>query len=401
MNQFTQHFHIRRTRWRLRRKPTLIVLAVIALIYWIFFSGDSDKNHKKSGVPVTVAEAVAKDVPVYLNGLGTVQASNNVTVHSQIDGRLDEVLFKEGQDVKAGDVLVRIDPRAYQAQYDQALANKAKDAALLENARRDLKRYISLGKSVSDQVRDTQAATVHQLEATVAGDQAAVDNAKTLLSYTVITSPINARTGILQIDPGNIVHAGDANGLLVLTQLQPINVIFSLPQQNLPAINEQLSAGRTLGVQALDADNAVIDTGDLDLVDNQIDQATGTIKLKSTFPNAKLALWPGGFINVRLQVTVREHALVIPLPAVQRGPKNSYVFVYKPDDGTVAMRPVKIAMTQDQDAVVVEGVTEGEQVVTDGMGKLQDGSHVTIPGDEKPDEPKQGTQKHGSRPSPG
>ncbi len=379
---FNSNF-VRRTRARVQWKPVLIGLAVIGIVYWMFFSGGSGKDHKKSDIPVTVASVVRKDIAVYLNGLGTVQANNTVTLHSQVDGRLDAVLFKEGQDVKVGDVLVKIDPRTYQAQYDQAVANKAKDAALLDNARRDLKRYQELGKSVSGQTRDTQASTVHQLEATVAGDQAAVDNAKTLLSYTTIVAPMDARTGIRQVDVGNIVHPGDVNGLVVLTQLQPVNIIFSLPQQNLAVINEQLNVGKTLTTFALDASGKTVDTGALQLVDNQIDQNTGTIKLKSSFPNASRALWPGGFTNVRLMVTTLSNALVIPLPAVQRGPKNSYVFIYKPDDSTVVMRPVTVSMTQDQDAVITDGVTDGEQVVTDGMAKLLDGSKVSLPDDKK------------------
>lgn len=343
------------------KKPAMIAIAALAAGYWLF-SGGADKDRKKQDIPVTVAKALRKDVPIYLNGLGTVQAYNTVTLHTQIDGRLESLLFQEGQDVKAGDVLAKIDPRTYQAQYDQALANKSKNVALLENAKRDFERYKTLGKSVSDQTRDTQKSTVQQLEAAVAADQAAVDNAKALLSYTVITAPINGRTGIRQVDVGNIVRTGDVNGLVVLTQLQPISVVFSLPQQNLPMINEQLNAGKTLSVSAMDADNReVVDTGTLDLVDNQIDQNTGTIKLKSTFPNDKRSLWPGGFVNVRLLVTSRKDAVVIPAAAVQRGPKSTYVFLYKPEDNTVTIKSVKVAMLQDQDAIIDEGVEDGDR----------------------------------------
>ena len=375
-------------------KPFLILLA-LGIGYWLFFAGSSGKDRKKHDIPVTVASAQRKDVPIYLNGLGTVQAYNTVTIHSQIDGRLEELPFKEGQDVHVGDILAKIDPRTYQAQYDQAVANKAKDAASLENAKRDLARYMTLGKSVSDQTRDTQRSTVSQLEAAVAADQAAVDNAKALLSYTIITAPIDGRTGIQQVNVGNIVHAGDATGLVVLTQLQPISVIFSLPQQNLSIINEQLSAKKTLAVTAMDADNkTVIDTGTLELVDNQIDQNTGTIRLKSTFPNANYSLWPGGFTNVRLLVTERKGAMVIPAAAVQVGPKNSYVFLYKADDNTVSMHPVKVGMTQDMEAIIDDGINEGDQVVTDGMAKLQEGSKVSLPETDKGDGKDDDTKKH-------
>ena len=377
MISFRKHLRKLPVQW-FRSKP-FIICVVVALGYWLFFVGGKDKDHNKHDVLVTLAKAERKDMPIFLNGLGTVQAYNTVTIHSQIDGRLEEVSFHEGQDVHKGDILVKIDPRTYQAQYDQAVANKAKDSALLENAKRDLARYQTLGKSVSDQTRDTQRSTVSQLEASVAADQAAIDNAKTSLSYTVIAAPIDGRTGIRQVDVGNIVHAADATGLVVLTQLQPISVVFSLPQQNLSIINEQLSAGRTLAVLAMDeANHGVVDTGTLELVDNQIDQTTGTIRLKSTFPNAKLALWPGGFINVRLQVTVQKDAIVVPAAAIQRGPKNSYVFLYKPEDGTVAIQTVKVANVQDQDAIMAEGIKEGDQIVTDGITKLQDGSKVSV-----------------------
>ena len=388
----------------LKRKPLVMAAVVAGLGYWLFFVGGSGKDHKKQDIPVTIAKAVQKEVPVYLDTLGTVQAYNTVTLHSQIDGRLESVLFQEGQDVHVGDVLAKIDPRTYQAQYDQAMANKDKDQALLDNANRDLNRYQTLGKSVSDQTRDTQHSTVHQLEAVVAADQAAVENAKALLSYTVISAPIDGRTGIRQVDAGNIVRAGDANGLVVLTQLQPISVVFSLPQQNLPVINEQINAGKILKVMAMDADNReAVDNGTLDLVDNQIDQNTGTIRLKSTFPNAKRSLGPGGFVNVRLLVTVREHAVVIPASAVQRGPKNTYVFLYKAEDGTVSIKPVKVAMIQDQDAVIDEGIAEGDQVVTDGIAKLQEGSHVSLPevkSDETKDVPKAGSKEEEKKSKP-
>jgi multidrug efflux system membrane fusion protein len=356
--------------------------------YWYLHSSDSGKGNKQDRPPIAVASVVRKDVPVYLAGLGTVQAYNTVTVHSQIDGQLTDVLFSEGQEVKKGDVLAKIDPRTYQAQYDQAVATKAKDAATLANARHDLERYANLGNSVSGQTLDTQRSLVEQLNATVKADQAAIDNAKTQLSYTTITSLIDGRTGIRQVDAGNIIHASDANGLVVVTQLKPISVLFSLPQQNLQAINEQIAIQGKLQVIAVGNDGHTLDTGTLELVDNQIDQATGTIKLKSTFPNDKLMLWPGGFTNVKLLLTTRKNAVVVPTVAVQRGPSNSYVFLYKPEDKTVTMRTVKVAMSQDLDSVIDDGLAEGDQVVIDGMAKLQEGSKVTLADDAKKDDTK-------------
>jgi len=387
--------------------PKLILLLLAGgVVYWLFFSGDKSGKNIRSQAPVSIAAVTRKDVPVYLAGLGTIQAYNTVTVHSQVDGQLITVQFTEGQNVKAGDVLAKIDPRTFKAQYDQAVANKAKDEATLANARLDLTRYINLGNSVSGQTLDTQRATVLQLEAMVKADQAAIDNTAAELSYTVIASPIAGRTGIRQVDNGNVIHASDVNGLVVITQLQPISVIFSLPQQSLQAINAQLNDQNKLEVDALADDNkTVVDTGILELVDNEIDQTTGTIRLKATFPNQKNMLWPGGFTNVRLLLTIKQNVLVVPTVAVQRGPQNPYVFIYHPaKDGYVAkgaqkdapadkgpaeekdsveMRTVKVNMTADQDTVIDEGVQEGEQVVTDGMAKLQDGSKVELAGQNK------------------
>lgn len=375
------------------RAKAIIVLLILAILAYVLFHGRTDhsKNHNPSTL-ISVASALRKDVPITLDGLGTVQAYNTVTLHTQVDGQLVKILFNEGQDVRQGDVLAKIDPRTYQAAYDQAVANKAKDEANLNNAKHDVERYVALGDTISKQTVDTQRATVRQLEATVKADQAAIDSAATTLSYTSITSPIDGRTGIRQVDVGNIVHTGDTNGLVVITELQPISVMFSLPQQNLQAINEQLNAkpDQKLQVQALASDNqTVLDTGVLELVDNQIDQGTGTIKLKATFPNEKRMLWPGGFTNVRLLVTTQHDALVIPTVAVQRGPQGiSYVFVYKPDDNTVSMRTIKAGITTGQDTVITDGVQEKEQVVTDGMAKLQDGSKVSVASDKPADEAK-------------
>lgn len=372
--------------------PLLLVAAVGGGGYWYWQSSmEKSPRRQRPQAPIAVAQAARKDVPIYVNGLGTVQAYQTVTVKSQVEGQLVAIPFREGQDVKAGDVLAKIDPRTYQAQLDQAEANKAKNVALLENAKRDLERYSKLGDSISAQALDTQKATVRQLEATLKSDQAAIDSARTTLSYTVITSPITGRTGLRQMDVGNIIRPGDTNGLVVVTQLQPISVMFNLPQQNLPAINDQLTKQNDkLTVLAVQNEkDAPLDRGVLELVDNRIDPATGTVRLKATFPNEKRQLWPGGFANVRLLLDTQKGALVIPSVAVQRGPQGSYVFVYKSEGSTVAIRTVKTGHVEGADTVVEEGLQEGEPVVIDGMSKLQDGSKVTLAGDKKEDAKKE------------
>ncbi|WP_239988749.1 efflux RND transporter periplasmic adaptor subunit [Paramagnetospirillum kuznetsovii] len=358
-----------------------LALVVAAVVLWP--SGQAAKPMGKPGgpdgrpVPVVTAVVGRKDVPIYLDALGTVQAYNTVTVRSRVDGELVEVLFKEGQDVKAGEVLAQIDPRTYRAQYEQALAVRDKDFAQLEAARRDLARYVSLGDRVTGQSVDTQRALVRQLEASVRVDEASISNAKTMLGYTVITSPIDGRTGIRLVDRGNIVRAADAAGLVTLTQIQPISVIFTLPQQSLPAISDRMRLDGKLAVLALQPETKLqVDMGELELVDNQIDQTTGTIKLKAVMPNAERRLWPGGFVNVRLLLSIREGGLVIPAPAVQRGPQGSYVFVVGADR-TVEMRAIKVAAFEGDQALVEAGVEENETVVVDGTAKLAQGSRIT------------------------
>lgn len=358
-----------------------IAIGIAAWALWP--SGQPIKAMGKPGgpdgrpVPVVIAVVGRKDIPIYLDALGTVQAYNTVTIRSRVDGELIEVLFKEGQDVKVGEVLAQIDPRTYRAQYEQVLAARDKDFAQLEAARRDLARYVSLGDRVTGQSVDTQRALVRQLEATVRVDEASISNAKTMLGYTVIASPIDGRAGIRLVDRGNIVRASDATGLVTLTQVQPISIIFTLPQQALPAISDRLRQDGRLTVLALLPETRVqVDQGELELVDNQIDQTTGTIKLKAVMPNAERRLWPGGFVNVRLLLTIREAGLVIPAPAVQRGPQGSYVFVVK-QDRTVEMRPVKIAAIEADQALVDGGLDENETVVTDGVAKLAQGSRIT------------------------
>ena len=306
-------------------------------------------------------------------------------VHAQVDGQLLRINFAEGQEVAAGDRLAEIDPRLFQAAYDQAVANTARDAATLANARRDLERYAGLGNAIAQQTVDTQRATVRQAEATVAADRAAAASAKTQLGYTRIVAPIPGRTGLRQVDAGNIVHPGDTNGIVTIAQLQPISVLFSLPQQDLPKVAAATARG-PVAVLATDADGKVLDSGALALVDNAIDQSTGTVRLKATLPNASRALWPGAFTNVRLLSDVLHNALYIAAAAVQRGPDGTFVYVFDPKTHKVALRKVTVALTEDQVAVIGQGLGDGDQVVVDNAGKLNDGMTVALPGETPADQ---------------
>ena len=328
-------------------------------------------------VPVMAGVVAHKDMPIYLTGLGTVQAFNTVTVRARVDGQLRKVAFEEGQDVHVGDLLAEIDPDPFRTALDQAVAKQNQDQALLENARVDLERYAGLlaKEGVTKQVYDTQKALVNQLEAGVKADQAAIDSAKVQLAYATITSPIDGRTGIRLVDQGNLVHASDATGLVVITQLQPISVVFTLQEQKLGEIQAQAAAGE-LTVFAVKRDNTtVLAEGKLAVIDNQIDTTTGTIKLKATFPNADLHLWPGQFVNVRLLLTVRKNSAVVPASVVQRGPEGAFAFVIK-NDQSVDVRPVKVLQIQQGEALIEGGLQPGERVVVDGQYKLQTGSHV-------------------------
>jgi membrane fusion protein, multidrug efflux system len=330
-------------------------------------------------VPVIAAASRRADVPVYLEGVGTTRALNTVTVRAQVEGKLIKVAFKEGQDVKRGFVLARIDPTTYQAQLDQVTAKKAQDEALLANARIDLDRYTRLvaTNSVARQQLDTQKATVAQLEAQVKLDQAAIDNAKAILEYTTITAPLDGRTGIRLIDEGNIVRGSDATGIVVITQLRPISVLFTLPQQQLGDVNRAAAKG-SLVVEAFGADNkTVIDRGTLQVVDNQVDQTTGTIKLKAEFPNTELQLWPGQFVNVRLLIDTLRQVVVAPTAAVQRGPNGTFVFVIGPDS-TVAVRAVTVTQQDETQAVITSGLQPNERVVTTGFARLTADTAVTV-----------------------
>jgi membrane fusion protein, multidrug efflux system len=352
-------------------------------------------------VPVLAIAAKAADVPVYLDGVGTARALNTVTVRPQVDGKLINISFVEGQDVKKGYVLAKIDPVTYQAAYDQTVAKKAQDEAQLANARLDLDRYTRLAatNAINKQQLDTQKAMVAQLEAQVRLDQAAIDNARAILSYTDIIAPISGRTGIRQVDEGNIVHASDATGIVILTQLRPISIFFSLPQQDLPEISKGQSEA-PLPVDALAADGkTVIDRGKVVVIDNQVDQTTGTVKLKGEFPNANLQLWPGQFVNVRVLIDTLRQVVVVPTAAIQRGPSGPFVYVLR-DDSTVSVRRVGIKLQSDVQTVIAQGLQAGERVITSGFARLTDGTRVAAstaddPGQVNPNQvdPNQGTPR--------
>ncbi|HVM46804.1 MAG TPA: efflux RND transporter periplasmic adaptor subunit [Candidatus Acidoferrum sp.] len=338
-------------------------------------------------VPVVAGTVAQKDVPIYLGGLGTVQAFNSVLVRARVDGQVQKIAFTEGQEVKAGDLLAQIDPDPFRTALDQAVAKKGQDEAQLANARVDLKRYADLlaNEGVTQQQYDTQKALVDQLMATVNADQAAIESAKVQLAYTTITAPIEGRVGIRLVDQGNIVHASDANGIVVITQLRPISVVFTLSAQTLPHIQQEIQAtgNSNLTVQAVSVDNAtVLGQGTLAVIDNQIDVTTGTYKLKATFPNTDLMLWPGQFVNARLLLTVRKGSSVVPASVIQRGPDGAFAFVINPDQKADVRQVKLLPKMQDQveqpEVIVEQGLRPGEQVVVDGQYKLQKGSRVKV-----------------------
>jgi membrane fusion protein, multidrug efflux system len=341
-------------------------------------SAPPGKQGKSSpAVPVSFAQVKKADFPVYLNGLGTVQPYDTVTVRSRVDGEIIRVAFKQGQMVKEGDLLVQIDPRPYQAALDQALAKKAQDEANLKDAQLNLKRYTDLAKQdfASRQQLDTQQATVDQLTAQIKGDQAAIDNAQTQLSYTTIKAPLTGKTGFRLLDPGNIVHASDQNGIVTIVKLQPISVVFTAPEEEVPNINRALAAG-TVPVTALSSDGLrELSQGHLALVNNEVDQASGTIRMKATFANEDNLLWPGLSVKTKLLVDTLKAAVVIPDDAVQRGPRGLYTFVVG-DDNTVEARAIKVSNQGSGFAVVTKGVEPGQRVVVGGQYRLQQGTKV-------------------------
>jgi membrane fusion protein, multidrug efflux system len=378
-------------RPRRRRWPWLLVLAAVVLVfYWLAHRGGGERQQgAKAGagrgadarpIPVQTATATTQDVGVYLTGLGTVVPLNTAVVKSRVDGQLLRITFHEGQVVRAGDLLAVLDPRPFQVQLMQAEGQQAKDEATLQNARVDLQRYQVLlaEDSIPRQQYDTQKATVAQLQAALKSDQAQIEGAKLNLSYSRVTAPTGGRVGLRQVDPGNIVHANDPGGIVVITQLQPIDVLFTLPGDDLPRVLPQVHAGHTLAVEAYDRDlKRRLATGQLLAVDNQIDPTTGTVRMKALFPNQDEALFPNQFVNARLLVDTLHGAVTVPTAAVQRSPQSTFVYVVKPDR-TVEVRNVEVELAEGDEASIRRGLAAGEAVVVEGVDKLRPGAKVEV-----------------------
>lgn len=361
----------------------VVFLAAVCALFVGCSSGDSKSQHKAQAaaparaVSVAVAPVQKQDVPVYLSGLGSVTAFNTANIKSRVDGQIMKVNFREGQEVREGELLIEIDSRPYQVQLEQMQAQLFRDQAQLRDAKLNLERYTSLipSGSIAQQQVDTQKALVDQLDGTVRNDQAQIDSAKLNITYCHITAPFNGRVGLRQVDPGNIVHASDANPMLILTQLQPIAIIFTLPEDVLPRVAQQMRRG-TLEVDAFSRDDQTkLASGKLLTIDNQIDPTTGTAKLKAVFDNRDDKLWPNQFVNADLLLETRKNSTVIPTAAVLRGPQGTFVYAVNPDK-TVQDKAVTIALTQGDTTVIAEGINPGETVVTDGQDKLQRGSRI-------------------------
>jgi multidrug efflux system membrane fusion protein len=358
-------------------------VAVVALIVGTAFSRltKSAPAHAVDApaVPVIATSAAQHDVPIYYDALGTVTAFNTVAIRAQVNGQIVSIDFRQGQEVKKGDVLAKIDPAPFQATLDQAVAKKNQDEATLIDAQKDLARFKTLviRDAETQQNLDAQQAKVDQTKAMIAADQGAIEAAQTQLNYTTVAAPIDGVVGFRQVDIGNIIHTTDANPLTVLTQIKPCYAVFTLPQADLGPVREAMLRGR-VDVLAFDQDNAKqLAQGHLLLIDNQIDQTTSTIRLKAQFPNQDERLWPGEFVQIRMLVTTRKDAVTIPPVAVQRGPDGLYVWLIKPD-GTVEPRPIDAQTVDDKTAIVSKGLAAGERVVVDGQSRLDEGAHVTV-----------------------
>jgi multidrug efflux system membrane fusion protein len=365
-----------------RNKAIMAAAALVALIVAVWIGlmhkpADAAMQKAPPAINVDTAAVTQADVPIYLEGLGTVQAFYTVTVTARVDGELEKVGFVEGQTVHKGDLLAQIDPRPSRAAFEQAVATKAKDAAQLANAKRDFARYTLLEPQdlASKQTVDTQRALVDQLAAQLQVDQAQIDSTRTQLDYTRITSPIDGRTGIRLVDPGNIVHAADTTGIVVVTQVQPIAVIFTLPEEALEAVSTALTAGPVKVTTVTRSGGAALDQGTLQLIDNQITSATGTLRLKAIFENRHNALWPGQFVNSRVLVRTDRNVLTIPTAALQLGPNGPFTYVVK-SDSTVEVRPLKIGEESDGLTIVSDGLALHERVVTSNQYRLQAGTLV-------------------------
>jgi multidrug efflux system membrane fusion protein len=365
----------RRTFWK--AGITVVLVAAGIGLWHRFEQPPRAAARAAAAVPVTVTTAARRDVPIFLQGLGTVQASNTIAIRSQIDGKLQSVNFTEGQEVHKGDTLALIDPRALQAALDQAVAKKAQDQAQLTAAQKDLERFktLVLKNAETQQNVDSQTAKVDQLKATIDADQGAIESAQTQLSYATITAPIDGRVGFRQVDAGNIIHANDTNPLTVLTLIRPVTATFTLPQKDLADVRAAMLRG-AVPVHAYDQDNVQeLEAGELMLIDNQIDQTTSTIRLKANFPNTDEKLWPGEFVHVRVEVDTRKGAITIPPVALQRGPQGYFTWVIKTDN-TAEQRPLEATQVNDDVAIVTKGLALDERVVVNGQYRLQAGSRV-------------------------
>lgn len=372
----SSHYLSDRPKWHYGL--AVAAVAFIGYLGWYYFGPSPPKQAQKpTPVPVTFATAQKADYPVYLNGLGTVQPFDTVTVRSRVDGEVTSVAFKQGQIVKEGDILVQIDPRPYQAALDQAIAKKAQDQATLANAQIDLQRYVSLASQNAGtrQQLDTQKALIDQLNAQIKGDQGAIDNAQTQVIYTTIRSPLMGRAGFRLIDPGNIVHAADTTGIVTIVRMQPISVVFTAPEEDLPRINEALANG-TVAATAFSSDGLrTLAQGKLALLNNAVDQASGTISMKASFDNKDNALWPGLSVTTRLLVDTLKQVTVVPEDAVQRGPNGLFTFVIG-DDSKVQIHQIKVAQEGNGKSVISQGLVPGQKAVTAGQYRLQEGTLV-------------------------